>query len=207
MASSSKPEKEETAEEIMARKRMIMSGTQAGNGLAYTPGTEIMMNKDGSNGFSMGGDISDKFMWNEKTGDYRSNGGGSMSISEIPQMQAAAAPSGGGGGGKPPPKKKPDWREDIRDPVNMPGPGATTGDIMGDTYDNMMNWQPISSDGQGGVQPMNPLVDPNAWLHQVDPKFQQYNNPGVYVSPGVTGMLNGQQSYSSQSSNPYSLLG
>lgn len=206
MASSSKPQKEETAEEIMARKRMIMSGTQAGNGLAFAPGTEIMMNRDGSNGFSTDttGDPSSIFKWNEKTGDYRSNGGGIMSIAEIPQAQAAAAPSGGGG--KPPPKKKPDWRDDVRDPVNMPGPGVTTGDIMGDTYDNMMNWQPISSDGQGGIQGMNPLVDPNAWLHQVDPQYQQYNNPGIYVNPGVAGMLNGQPQ-ATQSSNPYSLLG
>ena len=69
MASGSKPQKEETAEEIMARKRMIMSGTQAGNLMAYEPGTEIMMNRDGSNGFSMGGDLSDQFKWNEKTGE------------------------------------------------------------------------------------------------------------------------------------------
>ena len=204
MASGSKPQKEETAEEIMARKRMIMSGTQAGNLMAYEPGTEIMMNRDGSNGFSMGDDLSDQFKWNEKTGDYRSHGGGIMKIGDIPQAQAAA-PSGGGRP-NPPSKKKPDWRDDVRDPVNMPGPGATTGDIMGDTYDNMMNWQPISSDGQGGVQGMNPLVDPNAWLHQVDPQYQQYNNPGIYVNPGVAGMLNGQPQ-ATQSSNPYSLLG
>ena len=70
MASSSKQLPEETAEEIMARKRMIMSGNQAGNLMAYEPGTEIMMNRDGSNGFSMGDDPSDQFKWNEKTGDY-----------------------------------------------------------------------------------------------------------------------------------------
>ena len=95
MASSSKPQKEMTAEEIMAdkqkRQRMIISGTEAGNLQAYTPGTEIMMNKDGSNGFSMGNDLSDQFYWNEKTGDYRSNGGGIMSIAEIPQMQASSS--------------------------------------------------------------------------------------------------------------------
>ena len=62
MASGSKPKLEpETPEEIMARKRMIISGNEAGNGLAFTPGTEIMMNRDGSNGFSIGttGDLSD----------------------------------------------------------------------------------------------------------------------------------------------------
>ena len=73
MASSSKPKEDPTPEEIMARKRMITGGQYAGNLLDITPGMEIMMNSDGSNGFSMGPDPSDRFMWNEKTGDYRSN--------------------------------------------------------------------------------------------------------------------------------------
>ena len=182
MASSSKPEKEETAEEIMARKRMIMSGNQAGNGLAYTPGTEIMMNKDGSNGFSMGNDLSDQFMWNEKTGDYRSNGGGIMSISDIPQMQAAAAETDKG------PKKK--KKKKPKDKVIYPG-GKTIDTNPGGGYGswqdriNMGNYQPVTPNTQ-----LNPLADANNWMYTPDPQYGVINNPGIYVNnPKPKGLI------------------
>lgn len=195
MASSSKQMKEETPEEIMARKRMIISGEEGGNLQAYTPGTEIMMNRDGSNGFSMGGsDPQHQFMWNEKTGDYRAPRGGIMSIAEIPQ--AAAAPSGGGGSPQP---ASSDWRETVRKTENAPTEqGATTADILGDTYETMTSYTPQ-------VGALNPLVDPNNWMTQVNPGYQvAYNDPGVYVNPQATGML---ESFSQTSNNPYSLLG
>ena len=174
MASSSKPQKEETAEEIMARKRMIMSGTEAGNLQAYTPGTEIMMNRDGSNGFSMGGsDPSNQFMWNEKTGDYRSNGGGIMSIAEIPQAQAAAPDKG--------PKKK---KKDPKDPgeVIYPGPGGKTIDTnpgggYGGWQTGMTNYQPVTPNTH-----LNPLADANNWMYTPDPQYGVMNNPGIYVN-------------------------
>ena len=196
MASSSKPEKEETAEEIMARKRMIMSGTEAGNLQAYTPGTEIMMNRDGSNGFRINdsGDPSSIFNWNEKTGDYRSNGGGIARIGEIPR---AAAPGAMG----PAVANKPasDWRDEVRPNENIvTEEGAETEDILGDTYNAMTEFQPQ-------VGHLNALVDPNQWLTQVNPANQvAYNDPGVYVNPQATGML---ESFSQTSNNPYSLLG
>ena len=195
MASSSKQMKEETPEEIMARKRMIMSGTEAGNLQAYTPGTEIMMNRDGSNGFSMGhgSDPEHQFMWNEKTGDYRAPGGGIMNIAEMPQVQAAS------GGGGPVAEGPSDWRESVRKTKNAPTEeGATTADILGDTYETMTAYTPQ-------VGALNPLVDPGNWMTQVDPRFQvAYNDPGVYFNPQATGML---ESFSQTSNNPYSLLG
>lgn len=205
MASSSKPKKDPTPEEIMARKRMITGGQHAGNLLDMAPGTEIMMNADGSNGFRINdsGDPSSIFKWNEKTGDYRSDGGGIARIAKIPQQSVAPAPSGGGGGGTKPPT---DWRKQVR-PTEQPTDidGATEQDIMGNTYDNMVNWTPISSDGQGGTQHINPLVDPLSWMYQPNPAHQvAFNDPGVYVNPQV-GML--QNSWSKTSSNPYSLLG
>jgi len=181
MASSSKPEKEETAEEIMARKRMIMSGTEAGNLMAYEPGTEIMMNKDGSNGFSMGDDLSDQFYWNEKTGDYRSHGGGIMSIAEIPQAQAAAPDKGP----KKKKKKKPETGE-----VIYPGPGGKVIDTnpgggYGVWQTDMTNYKPVTPNTH-----LNPLVDPNNWMYTPDPQYGVINNPGIYVNnPKPKGLI------------------
>ena len=120
--------------------------------------------------------------------------------------QAAAPSGGGGGGGGTPDKPKADWRDDVR-PTTQPtaANGATVQDIMGNTYDNMVNWTPISSDGQGGTQHINPLVDPLAWMAQPNPAHQvAFNDPGVYVNPQVGGILTDLQK---QSQNPYSLLG
>ena len=196
MASSSKPMEDETPEEIMARRRMIVGGSHAGNLSRMNPGTEIMMNRDGSNGFRMNdsGDPSSIYKWNEKTGDYRSHGGGIARIAEIPQM--AAAPSGGGGAPAP---ASSDWRDEVRKTSNAPTEeGATTADILGDTYESMTQFQPQ-------VGHLNALVDPNQWMTQVNPAYQTaYTDPGVYVNPQATGML---ESFSQTSNNPYSLLG
>ena len=197
MASSSKPKLEpETPEEMMARKRIIMGGghTKGGGYNHGLEGTEIMMNRDGTNGFSLGNDLSDQYKWNEKTGDYRSHGGGIMNIAEIPTV--AAAPSGGGGSSAP----SSDWRDSVRKTDNAPSTeqGKTTADILGDTYETMTAYTPQ-------VGALNPLVDPNNWMTQVNPAYQvAYNDPGVYVNPQATGML---ESFSKTSNNPYSLLG
>ena len=196
MASSSKPMEDETPEEIMARRRMIVGGSHAGNLSRMNPGTEIMMNRDGSNGFRMNdsGDPSSIYKWNEKTGDYRSHGGGIARIAEIPQM--AAASSGGGGSTAP---ASSDWRESVRKTDNAPTEqGATTADILGDTYETMTAYTPQ-------VGALNPLVNPSNWMTQVNPSHQTaYTDPGVYVNPQATGML---ESFSQTSNNPYSLLG
>ena len=191
MASSSKPQIEETPEEIEARKRMILSGQQGGNLSKVAPGGEVMMNPDGSNGFTyMGGggaasDGSNNYKWNEKTGDYRSHGGGIMQVGEMPQQQAPVvqnAPSAA------PKKKKPkkDWREDI-DYDNSAGPeGLPTSGIVDN--EPMNNW--LAMGPQTG-QELNPLVDPNNWQTVIDPKYQQTRNLGRYVNPGVDEFLKG----------------
>ena len=190
MASSSKPKEDPTPEEIMARKRMITGGQYAGNLLDITPGTEIMMNADGSNGFSMGPDPSDRFMWNEKTGDYRSNGGGIARIAEMPQAAApaqSAAPVGA-----PAPKPK-DWRDDIDmtrgEGSAGSGPGLTTDGIVDNT--GMQNWMAMGPQTAG--EHVNALVDPSQWQYQVDPADQRVRNLGRYQNPMLDEWMNSPQ--------------
>ena len=189
---------EETAEDIMARERMVLSGTTKGGTLA--PGTRIMMDRRNPDTFRINdsGDPSSIYRWNEKTGDYRSHGGGIANISEIPQ---AAAPASGGGGGAPAASSG-DWRDEVRPTANQPSQdqGKTTADILGDTYAAMTEFTPTTPG-----QVLNPLVNTNNWMTQVNPAMQvAYNDPGIYVNPQV-GML--QDSWSNTSTNPYSLLG
>lgn len=114
----------------------------------------------------------------------------------------AAAPAGGGGGGAPAASSG-DWRDEVRGsgqgtPVD--DQGKTTADILGDTYAAMTQFTPTTPG-----QVLNPLVNANNWMTQVNPAMQvAYNDPGIYVNPQV-GML--QDSWSNTSTNPYSLLG
>lgn len=190
---------EETAEEIMARERMVTSSS--GN-MGIAPGTRLMEDRRNPGTFRLNdtGDPRSIFKFNEKTGDYRSNGGGIIKLSEIPR--GTAAPAGGGGGGAPAASSG-DWRDEVRGsgsgtPVD--DQGKTTADILGDTYAAMTEFTPTTPG-----QVLNPLVNANNWVTQVNPAMQvAYNDPGVYVNPQV-GML--QDSWSNTSTNPYSLLG
>jgi len=182
MASSSKRLEPETPEEMEARKRIITGGITKGGHRGQYNGTEIMMNRDGSNGFSFGPvatDPSSKFKWNEKTGDYRSLGGGIMSVAEMPVTAAApdAAPVGA-----PAPKKK-DWRDNIDmtrgEGSAGSGPGLTTDQIVDNT--GMDNWMAMGPQTAG--QHINPLVDPANWQYQVDPANQRVRNLGIYRNP------------------------
>jgi len=157
-------------------------------------------------GFSTGSDPANQYRLRESDGLYYGNygqggggtgGGISMGLAAAPEPVAAptAAPTA-------PPTPKPTIVGATDTPIEDP---ATTASILGDTYDKMLDWRPISRDGQGGTQTMNPLVDPNAWLTQIDPQYQQYNDPGRYVSPRMAGLLEPIQGSVSQ--NPYSLLG
>jgi len=160
---------------------------------------------DGRMGFSTGSDPANQYRLRESDGLYYGNygqggggtgGGISMGLAAAPEPVAApTAPTA-------PPTPKPTIVGATDTPIEDP---ATTASIMGDTYDTMLDWRPISSDGQGGTQTMNPLVDPNAWLHQIDPQYQQYNAPGRYISQQMEGLLAPIQGSVSQ--NPYSLLG
>ena len=115
--------------------------------------------------------------------------------------QAAPAPAGGGGGA--PAASSGDWRDEVRGSgqgTPTDDQGKTTADILGDTYASMTGFSPVTPG-----QVVNPLVNANNWLTQVNPAMQvAYNDPGIYVNPQV-GML--QDSWSNTSTNPYSLLG
>jgi hypothetical protein len=133
---------------------------------------------------------------------------------KMPEDVAVTGPTDPGGGGTPKPKPKPKPKPpggpnpDIK-PSPIPGITPTgpadTATILGDTYDYMYNWRPVTP-GQG----MNPLVDPNAWLHQVDPKWQRIRDPGIYVNPAINVGMMPQQARATNatmSRNTYSLLG
>ena len=183
MASSSKPKKDETPEEIMARKRMIIGGQEAGNLSPLEVGQEIMMNADGSNGFRINnsGDPSSVYKWNEKTGDYRSHGGGIARIAKIPQEKSSGGK--GGGGGEEPARQStgsviyPDGSGEILD-TNPTGGYASWQEQMANYYPTTPN------------QALNPLVDPNQWMYTPNPQHGILNNPGLYVNnPQPIGVL------------------
>ena len=184
MASSSKKLEPETPEEMEARRRMITGGSTKGGATTHElSGKEIMMNRDGSNGFTYGAvasDPSSQYKWNEKTGDYRSHGGGIMNIMEIPVAEtptAAAAPIGA------PPPLKADWRDNIDmtqgEGSAGSGDGLTTDQIVDNT--GMNNWMDMGPQTPGHL--LNPLVDPGNWQYQVDPTHQQVRNLGTYKNP------------------------
>jgi hypothetical protein len=155
--------KEPTAEELASRKRVITGGITKGGVMNENVGAEILLNPDG-NGFNFGGvasDPSSKFKWNEKTGDYRSNGGGILKLAKVAAPAQEGSSGGGGGGGKNKPKPKPGHKPpvtqtDVYDTI-IPG----TGGLL--ASEGMDNWNPISSNGNGGAG-LNPLVDPQEWL-------------------------------------------
>ena len=182
MASSSRKIEPETPEEMEARRRMIVGGsTKSGATTHELAGKEIMMNRDGSNGFTYGavaGDPSSQYKWNEKTGDYRSHGGGIMNVMEIP---VAATPDAAPVGAPAPVKK--DWRDNIDmtqgEGSAGSGDGLTTDEIVDNT--GMDNWMAMGPQSAG--QHINPLVDPANWQYQVNPQHQQVRNLGTYKNP------------------------
>ena len=151
----------EKAEDLASRKRVITGGITKGGSRNEYVGTEVLMNPNG-NGFTFGpvsSDPSANFKWNERTGDYRSHGGGILEVANV----AASTPeesSGGGGGSNPSPGPGPQKPVTIVDEYDTIIPGSEG--ILGG-YDNMVNWEPISSNGNGGAG-LNPLVDPDEWM-------------------------------------------
>lgn len=158
--------RQEIAASIQSRKKVITGGTTKGGSRDEYAGTEVIMDPDGKS-FTFGSvasDPSSKFKWNEKTGDYRSNGGGILQVADLAPAEQSSSGGGGGGGGSGNPKPKPGHGDPvtITDPFDTIIPG--TGGILADQ--GMVNWNPISSNGNGGAG-LNPLVDPNEWLVQL----------------------------------------
>ena len=141
------------------------------------------------------------YRFNERTGAWNAGGGKTLMLTEA--TAPPAAPSGGQPAAAP---KDEDWRKSVRPTVTQPSDPVGTSGQMGDTYDNMIAWEPISSDGQGGIQKMNPLVDPNNWLHNTPVEHQAVPNPGAYVNNGIYGMLE-QPVIQNKKRNPYSMIG
>ena len=176
MASSSKKLAPETEEEMQARRRVIKSGITFGGHRDQYAGREIMMNRDGSNGFSFGPvatDPSSKFKWNEKTGDYRSHGGGILNIGNVAPAQA----EGGGGGGQAPVVQA--ISEGYVDYGN-PGNTYVAGGSGIVNRKPMDDWRPTARNSNGGGS-YNPLVNPVNWMHNPDPL--QVRNVGTYIQP------------------------
>ena len=124
---------------------VLFVGNDSAGGTSNDPGTTYRKRLDGSYGSNRGildiGPVEE-----EKEVAYSGGGGG-----------------GGGGGGKPSPGPGPQKPVTIVDEYETIIPGSEG--ILGG-YDNMVNWEPISSNGNGGAG-LNPLVDPDEWMVQL----------------------------------------
>ena len=191
MASGSKPKTEEelaamkaknneAAQAFSDRQRVVVGGQALGQGT----GDRITLSEDGQSFLSgyTGSGNRGKFTFNPITGRYHNDGGDIVDLGQIAQQ--VQAESEGGGGQVPTPTNPVVGQDEMIDP------GSTTEDVVGG-YQNMMNWSPISQQiGGGGIQGMNPLADPNNWMHQLTP--QPVRSPGRYIGQGI-GLL--QQNY------------
>ena len=215
MASSSKaPRKtdEEIAKELEDARRVTLTsagglgssmqeiGTNGANSYGgIQVGNEYIVRNDGDREYiDIGGA---KAYWdpdrNTSAGSgYDSAGGNHRAASfntvDVPvvQAQSAAAPAGA-----PPPSNKPpkDWRDNI-DKTIHPGsvgssPGLETSGIVDTT--GMDNFMGSMAATPGAV--VNPNVDPNNWMYQVNPEHQIARNVGVYKNPAIDDWLKNSQ--------------
>lgn len=114
----------------------------------------------------------EEYKWNDRLKRYDAvpGMGRGYLLAEKAQAPAPAPAQASGGGGGIVPKANNDKPAPVVKPVQVydkkfTAP-LTTNQILGDTKQTMLDWRPISSNGNGGVQQMNPLVDPNSWLYQ-----------------------------------------
>lgn len=141
------------------KKGVIKSGEFKGKEVVFTPNGDVRFTGNDSAG-GTSGDPSTTYK-NLGDGKY----GSSRGILDIGPLEEVAEQSssggGGGGGGSGNPKPKPGHGDPviITDPVDTIIPG--TGGLL--AGEQMNNWNPISSNGNGGAG-LNPLVDPNEWL-------------------------------------------
>ena len=181
MASSSKKFEPETEEERQARKRVITEGTTFGGHRNQYAGREIMMNRDGTNGFTFSEgfgtdqDPTHRYKWNEQTGDYRSHGGGILNIGNA---AVAQADSGGGGGRNPSPTDKPKPGYVDYDTASGNRISAGTETIV--NRKPMDDWRPTARNSNGGGV-YNPLVNPTNWMVDIAPT--PIRNMGTYIMP------------------------
>ena len=161
----------EKSEDLDSRKRVITGGRTAGGSRNQYVGREVLMNPNGNGftfqgGFGAAGDPQSQYKWNEKTGDYRSHGGGILEVANV----AASTPeeSSGGGGGSPEQQASgqgllADYNpEYVRyNQGGLLGQGLTTEQITGG--------------------PLYPGQD--QWIYQTNPNHQVAPDLGVYTLP------------------------
>ena len=162
--------KKPTAEELAKRKRVITGGTTKGGSRNEFVGTEVLMNPDG-NGFTFGasGDPSAQFKWNEKTGDYRSHGGGTLELAEI--AAPAPQPSSGGGGGN---QGQQASGQGLLADYNPNNVVYNNGQQQGGVLNQGLTTEQIT----GG--PLHPGQD--QWIYQTNPNHQVAPDLGTYMN-------------------------
>jgi len=156
--------------------------------------------KGGQEYIDIGGE---KAYWDDEAGGWAGSGydgaggnqrGAMFNTFNSPVQQAQASSGGGGGGGggggNKPPK---DWRDNI-DKTIHPGsvgssPGLETSGIVDTT--GMDNFMGSMAATPGAV--VNPNVDPNNWMYQVNPEHQIARNVGVYKNPAIDDWLKNSQ--------------
>jgi len=202
MASSSKRKTdEEIAKELEESRRVTLTsadglgsgrygiGTNGSNSYdGIKVGDEYIVRKDGDREYiDIGGA---RAYWDAEKNTWRGTGydsaGGNHRGAFFNTVNVAAKPSGGGGGGgeKKAPQKDPGKviYPQGQGPVLDTNPG---GGGYAAWQAPMSNYQPITHG-----QHLNPLVDPNQWMHTPNPQHGILNNPGLYVSnPQPIGVL------------------
>ena len=107
----------------------------------------------------------ERYRWNEHSQRYNAvpgYGHGYLLVDSVAAPAQEGSSGGGGGGGG---KRKPNPRPGHAPPVTITDEYDTiipgTGGLL--ASEGMDNWNPISSNGNGGAG-LNPLVDPQEWL-------------------------------------------
>jgi len=174
MASSSKAQKPK-------EKMEIKEGSTTGSG-RIEPFQTVAVNPNGRRkSFSHGGNL--YYQSDEDEDLYFLSTGGTKHENYI-RLGAAEAPKAEGGGGSGEPAAPARQPGEI---VYPQGEVIDTGPVGGYVQNNqpMYNYYPVT---QG--QQLNPLVDPNNWLQNPDPRYGLLNSAGLYVNnPQPIGVL------------------
>ena len=167
MASSSRPQEPK-------QKMEIKEGHTTGSGTVDPFQIVAVDPSGGRKSFQYGGQTfnqseEDEDLYFLSTGGTRNENYIRLGVSETPQ------PESGGGGEHPP-------QDSGSGSVIYPdgqGPVIDTGPTGGYTnwQQQMFNYQPVTSG-----QHLNPLVDPNNWIHTPNQQYGLLTNPGLFVN-------------------------
>lgn len=162
--------RQEIAASIQGRKKVITGGTTKGGSKNEYVGTEVIMDPDGKSfTFGASSDPSARFKWNEKTNDYRSNGGGILELADLAPVEQSSGGGGGGGGSE----------------QQGSGQGLLAGYDQGNVVYNR-------GQGEGGLLGQGLTTDQivggllpgqEEYIYQVNPNHQVAPDLGTYVLP------------------------